>query len=113
MVLTVDDPFVGRKLTESHRAARVQFLRADCDLSAQAKLTAVVEPRRSVDKYRRRIDFVDEACGVGLVVRQDSIAVRGAVCLDMLNGLVQPADDLDAQDQAEPLGIKVVRTGGR
>ena len=63
-----DHPFVGRQFFQRHRTARVQFLRADGDLRAQAERAAVVEARAGVDEHRRRIDFLDEAIRVGAVL---------------------------------------------
>ena len=54
---------VGRELAQPHRPARVQAVRADADLGAEAELEAVGEARRGVDEDRGRVDLVQEALG--------------------------------------------------
>src|SRR5258708_25795442 len=93
VIVAPDDPFVAGQFTQAQRAARVQFLRADGDFRAQTQLGAVSETSRGIDVNRCRIHFVHEARGVGLVSRQDTIAVRRAVILYVRNSFVQSADN--------------------
>ena len=52
---------VGGELAEAHRPARVQAVRADADLGAEAELEAVGEARRGVDEDRGGVDLGEEA----------------------------------------------------
>ena len=57
LAVAPDDVLVGGELAQAHRAARVQLLRRDADLGAEAELLAVGEARRRVHDHRGRVDL--------------------------------------------------------
>ena len=88
MILPNHHPLIRRQFAQAHRATGVEALRGDGDFRAEAELPAVRKARARVDVHCRRVHFGDEARGVGVVVRQDSIRVRGAVYGDVLHRFI-------------------------
>ena len=55
----------------------------------------------------------DEARGLVRVGGEDAIRVPGGMGSDVFHGLLQPGDHLEPQHQGEPLGVEILRAGGR
>src|SRR5262249_42953090 len=92
---------VGRELAQAHRPARVQPVRADPHLGAEAELVPVGEARGGIDEYGGRVDAPEEALGGAVVLRDDGLGELRAVGVDEGERLVEGADDADAQDEIE------------
>ena len=105
---TPDDVLVGGQLAQAHRAARVQLLRRDPDLGAEAELLAVGEARARVHDDRRRVDLVREAAGRVEIAREDRLGVPGAVAVDVRDRGVEIGRDRDRHLQVEELAAEVV-----
>ena len=93
----MNDPFGAGEFAKGQGTPRVPFLRADGHFGAESELMSVVEARRGVDEHGRRIHLLGKTRGIGRVLRQDAITVLRAMVLDVLNGLVDALDDLDAE----------------
>ena len=87
----------GGYLLQSHRSARAQFLGADAYLRSQSELCPVGEARRGIHVDACGIDHLLEPAGVGLVLRDDALAVPGVVRGNVVKSLVQGVHHLDRQ----------------
>ena len=67
MPLAEDDPFDRRQFAQPHRAARVELVRGDADLAAQAVFAAVAEARRLAAWARSRSPWFRLKRGIGIV----------------------------------------------
>ena len=84
------DHVLGRgQLGQAHRSARVQLLRGDADLRAEAELLAVGEPGGGVDEDGRRVHPRGERPRRRQRTGDDRLGVPGAVPGDVLDGRVQ------------------------
>ena len=109
---SLNDPLVGRQLAQSHWPARVQFLRRDADLGAEPELSAVGELRAGVHEHRGRIHFVQESRRRLLVRCDDGLGMPGAVLADVIERLIEAADDLDCGDERKKFPAPVFDDAG-
>ena len=86
----VDDILDAGQRRQPHGAAGVQLLRRNADFSAFSEFVAVGETRRSVDIDGCRIDRIQEALRSIITLRDDGVAVVGAVMVDVCNRFLQP-----------------------
>ena len=101
------DPFVSRQFAQPHRATSVEFLRADADFSAQAKLVAIRPARGGVDIDGSGIHPFAELFGGVQTFCHDGFAVFGAVMVDVLNGFIQIIHDLHGEDKVKEFGCPI------
>ena len=113
MPITQANPFVGGQFGQPHGATRMKFLRADGHFRPQPELPAIVEAGTGIHKHRRGVDLVDEMGGVVPIVGENGVRMFGAVFVDVVNGFVQPGNDLDAENEGQPLLIEVVGASGQ
>ena len=95
--VAVEYVFVGNERFQPHGAARVQLLRGNADLRAEAEHAAVGKARGGVDVHRRRIDFAGEAARRGQIAGDDALAVVAGIAADVGDGLVDAGNDLYRQ----------------
>src|SRR5689334_4655662 len=103
-----DDPLAAGQALQPDRAARMQLVRRDADLGAEAVFVAVGEARRRIDHHRARVDFAEEAHGARVIVRDDRVGVLRPVAGDVLDRRVERVDDPNGDDRGEVLGVPVV-----
>ena len=106
LAVALHNPLGRGQLCQTHRAAGVQLLGRDADLSAEPELPAVGEPGRGVDHDGCRIHLRGPATGSATVLGDDCLSVAGAVPLDMGQRLVERVDDPRADVQREVLAAK-------
>src|SRR5579862_9296754 len=87
------DPLAAREALETDRTSRVQLVRGDADLRAQAVLVAVGKARRRVYHHGARVDFAHEAHGVGVVFRDDCVGMLRAITRDVIDRGVERIDN--------------------
>ena len=92
----LDNPLVGSDFFQGHRTARTQLLRADANLRSQSELGAVGKRGGGIPIDAGGIDMRLELAGGLLVLRDDGLAVPGAVTVDVLQCLVERRDGLEA-----------------
>src|SRR6267142_7004952 len=90
--------FVSGKPFEPHRAARMEFARADPQLCAKAITETVGEARRSVVVDARCIDSLHKMCRPVDILGNDRFCVTRAVAIDMLDSIVLAVDYLYRDD---------------
>src|SRR5689334_20794792 len=90
----------------------MEFVGADADFRAEAKLAAVVESGAGVDHYGRAIDAGGKLAGSFVVGRDDRIGVFRTVSVDVFNGFVCRADDARRNDRTQELG-RIIFFAGR
>src|SRR5690606_34882127 len=69
MTLAVHHMFDGSQGQKAHGPPRVQFLRTDAQLGAEAELKAVGETGGGIDIHRRRVHRLDEPAGPAVIPR--------------------------------------------
>ena len=110
MAVAVDDPLVGGHLTQRHRTAGVELLRADAHLGAEAELGAVGELRGGVQIDGRRVYLIYKPLPRGVVLRNNRLAVPGAIVRDVVQRRLEVGHELDGHDVVEELGPVVALT---
>ena len=75
LTVSGDNILIGRQLVQADRPARVELLRRDAHLAAEAEFAAVREARRGVDIDGRAVHPRREAGGAFLASRDDGLAV--------------------------------------
>ena len=85
------------------RAARVQLLRRDPDLGAEAELAAVDEAGRGVDQHGRAVHPGDEPARGLEVAGDDRLAVAGGPLPDVRDRLVDVVHDLGGDVERDVL----------
>ena len=89
--MSLDEPFVGGHLVESHRTTRPQFLGADAYLCSKTELGSVGEARGGIHIHAGGIDLRLELLGGLGVLGDDTLAMAAAVGADMLDGSLESA----------------------
>ena len=90
-----------------HGAARVEFVGADADFSAQAVFKAVGKARAGIDHAAGRIHFAQKALGVRVAAGEDGVGVVAAVVVDVGHGFIQPRHHLDGDDGRQVFGTPI------
>jgi len=83
----------------------------DPNLRSQSQFEPVTESRGGVYQHRRRRNLFEKSLGVGVILRDDGICMRGAVTNDVRNRLVESAHDPHGQDQIQVFGEPVGLSG--
>src|SRR5213592_4118489 len=91
---------------------RVQAVRADPDLGAEAELVAVGEAGGGVYEYRCGVHLGEEAARGAVVLGDDRLGEARRVARDEGEGGVERGHDGDAQDEIQVLGVPVGVGGG-
>jgi len=107
-----DDVFVAGQLLQAHGAAGVELLGGDAHLTAQAELPAVGEAGGGVDVHGGAVHQAGEEVRVGAGLGDDGLAVAGGVAVDVVDGLLHAADDVNGEDVIQELCVKVLGAGG-
>src|ERR1041385_2315073 len=93
LALPVDNPFVTSQLFQPAGPAGVEFVGADADFGAEAEFAAVVEPRAGIDHHGGAVDACCEFASRPLVGRNDRIGMMRTIGVDVLDRLVERADN--------------------
>src|SRR6266436_6153656 len=91
--------FVGGESFKSHRAARVQFSRADAQFRAQPVPETVGKPGGRMLKNAGRVDEFHEARRDVVAFRYDRFRVARTVPVDVFDRFVDAVHDLDRDNQ--------------
>ena len=87
--ITENNIFYGRQCFQPHRAACMQFLRADADLGTEAEFKAIRETGGGIDINGSRVDLVKKTQCVAVIFRDDCFGVAGVVAVDMSDGFIE------------------------
>ena len=79
LAVPVDDVLIRGQLVQANGAARVQTVRADPNLRAEAELIAIREASAGIDEDGRRINAPGEFIGRAQTVRDDGVRMAAAV----------------------------------
>src|SRR5262249_2396041 len=112
LTVSSNNILVTTQLLQSAGSAGVNFVGTDADFRAQAQFEAVVEARAGIDEDGGRINSCGEAPRRRLVCRDNRFGVPRAVASDMCDGLLDPLDHLDGNNQVEELR-REIRVNGR
>jgi hypothetical protein len=96
-----------RELFDANWAARVQASGCYPDLCSEAEFTAVSELRGGIMQHDGRIDPLQKFLSGAAVSCYDGVGVMGAIAFYMVDGLVDPVDQLHRDDCVEIFGAPV------
>ena len=95
LAAALEEPARGKEPLDPHGAPRMDAARADADLGAQAEPEAVREARRGVVVDAGAVDAAEKVLGGLLVLGHDALGVAGPEAVDVVDGLLHVAHDLD------------------
>ena len=96
-------PLGGQEPLHPHRPPSVDPPGGDAHLRPQAQTEPVGEPRAGVVEDAGGVHGAEELLGVVGVLGDDDVGVAGAVLVDVVDGLLQAADQLDGAGEAAVL----------
>src|SRR5271165_4856166 len=102
------EPLVAGELFQAHWAARANFVRADADLGAHAKLAPIRKTRRVIPVNGRGIHIVQELSGARHIAGNDAVGVRRTVVVDVLDGLFYAVHHANIQDVIIVFGEEIL-----
>jgi len=105
-------PLVSCEISCPHRSAGVEFVGADADFRAQAIFAAIGEAGAGVDEDAGAVDFGGEFLDGLRVAAEDGVGVVRAVVIDVVDGFLDTAYDLDADGEGEVFGVPILGRGG-